>query len=187
MSARLIAKFELQRREEVLEQEAEVFQCQHIPIRRIYMWFTLYAVIILGAGVWLAYLGEAIAEQTGLGDSFIGALLLTATTSLPEVVTSLAAIRLNAVDLAVSNVFGSNLFNLGILGSFDWVYFKGNLFAVVSEVHLITTFIAMIMTSVAIVELIYRAAVKRSQRYVTWDGVTLLGLHIFGMYMIYQN
>ena len=187
VSARLIAKFELQRREEVLEQEAEAFQYQHIPIQRAYVRFGLCALVIVGAGAWLAYLGEAIAEQTGLGDSFIGALLLAATTSLPEVVTSLEAIRLNAVDLAVSNIFGSNLLNLGILGSFDWIYFKGNLFAAVSEVHLMTAIIAMIMTSVAIVGLIYRAAVRRSQRYVTWDGVTLIGLYIFGMYMIYQN
>ena len=45
----------------------------------------------------------------------------------------------------------------------------------------------MIMTSVAIVGLVYRAAVRGSQRYVTWDGITLIALYIFGMYMVYQN
>ena len=187
LSARLIARFEVQRRTEVLEQEAEVFQYQHIPVRRAYVRFTICAIAIVGSGVWLAAIGEAVAEVTGLSQSFIGALLLAATTSLPEVVTSLAAVRLNAVDLAVSNVFGSNLFNLGILGSFDLFYRQGNLWANVSQVHIHTAIIAMIMTSVAIVGLVYRAAVRRSQRYVTWDGITLIILYVFGMYMVYRN
>ncbi len=48
-------------------------------------------------GVWLASLGDRIASVTGLGESFISTLLLAATTSLPEAVAGLAAIRLNAL------------------------------------------------------------------------------------------
>ena len=186
LGAKLIARFEIRRRTEVLEQEAEVFQYQHIPVRKAYFRFTVCAIAIVFAGVWLAAIGEAVAEVTGLSQSFIGALLLAAATSLPEVVTSIAAVRLNAVDLAVSNVFGSNLFNIGILGSFDLFYW-GDLWAKVSQVHIHTAITAMIMTSVAIVGLVYRAAVRESQRYVTWDGITLIALYIFGMYMVYQN
>ena len=125
LSARLIARFEIQRRTEVLEQEAEVYQYQHIPVRKAYVRFTICAIAIVSSGVWLAAIGEQVAEVTGLSQSFIGALLLAAATSLPEVVTAVAAVRLNAVDLAVSNVFGSNLFNLGIPRKFRSILLAG--------------------------------------------------------------
>ncbi|PZD73809.1 hypothetical protein C1752_01794 [Acaryochloris thomasi RCC1774] len=187
LSGRMIAQCEVERRTEVLEQEAEIFQYQHIRLRQAYVRFVVMSIGIVLTGIWLAGICDRIAEVTGLGESFVGALLLAATTSLPEVVTSISAIRLNAVDLAVSNVFGSNVFNLGILGLFDLAYWKGDLLATISPIHLNTALVAMIMTSVAIVGLVYRAAVKESQRYVTWDGVTLIVLYLFGMYMVYNN
>lgn len=124
--------------------------------------------------------------MTGLEESFIGALLLAATTSLPEAVAGIAAIRLNALDLAVSNVFGSNIFNLAILGIYDLVYFQGNLWADISQVHIFTAVVAMIMTSVAVVALIYRAA-RPANIYITWDGMALIALYVGGMYVIYRG
>ena len=141
--------------------------------------------MIVASGIWLAAICDQVSEVTGLGDSFIGALLLAATTSLPEVATSLAAIRLNAVDLAVSNVFGSNLFNLGIMGLLDAVYWQGDLLAQVSPINIHTAIVAMIMTSIAIIGLVYRAAVRGTQGYITWDAICLVSLYILGMYMIY--
>ncbi len=125
LSMRMLAQFERRRRVEVLQQEAEVFQYQHIKPQQAYLRFILLSIAIVVLGVWLASLGDRIAAVTGLGESFIGALLLAATTSLPEAVAGLAAIRLNALDLAVSNLFGSNIFNLAILGIYDIVLVLG--------------------------------------------------------------
>ncbi len=186
ISARIIAQFELRRRAEVLEQEVEVFQYEHISRRQSYIIFALLALAIVVLGVWLAALGDRIATVTGLGQSFIGALLLAATTSLPEVVAGVAAVRLNAVDLAVSNVFGSNIFNMGILSIYDLTYLQGDLWSNVSSVHIFTAIVAMMMTSVAIVGLIYRAA-RPSRIYITWDGMALILLYIGGMYVIYRS
>ncbi|MFO5490969.1 MAG: sodium:calcium antiporter, partial [Cuspidothrix sp.] len=133
-----------------------------------------------------AFLGDRVAEVTGLGQSFIGAILLATATSLPEVVASLAAVRLNAVDLAVSNVFGSNITNLAILGVYDLVYLQGNLWLNISQIHIFTAIVAMIMTSVAINGLIYHA-VSGSRMYITWDGLTLVALYVGGMYVIYRD
>ena len=186
LSVRMLAQFERRRRAEVLLQEAEVFQYQHIKPQQAYLRFILLSIAIVVLGVWLASLGDRIAAVTGLGESFIGALLLAATTSLPEAVAGLAAIRLNALDLAVSNVFGSNIFNLAILGIYDLVYFQGNFWANISEVHIVTAVVAMIMTSVAIVGLIYRAA-RPTNIYITWDGMALIVLYVGGMYVIYRG
>jgi cation:H+ antiporter len=186
ISVRIIARFELRRRVEVLEQEAEVFQYEHIKPRQAYLTFALLSVAIVVLGVWLASLGDRVAAVTGLGQSFVGALLLAATTSLPEAVACIAAIRLNAVDLAVSNVFGSNICNLAILGVYDLVYFRGDLWSNVSQVHIFTAVVAMVMTSVAIIGLIYRAARPR-RLYITWDGLALIALYVGGMYIIYRS
>ncbi|NWF62617.1 MAG: sodium:calcium antiporter [Fischerella sp.] len=185
-STRIIAQFERRRRAEVLEVEAEVFQYEHIKRQQAYLMFGLLSAAIVVLGVWLAFLGDRVAAVTGLGESFIGALLLAATTSLPEVVAGLAAIRLNAVDLAVSNIFGSNIFNMAILGVYDIAYFRGDLWSHISSVHIFTAIVALIMTSVAIVGLIYRA-VRPSRLYISWDGLSLIALYIGGMYIIYRS
>ncbi|WP_414528981.1 sodium:calcium antiporter [Nodularia chucula] len=186
VSARIMTQFETRRRAAILEVEPEAAQYQHIKPARAYLNFTLLSIITVLLGVWLAFLGDQVSAATGLGQSFVGALLLAAATSLPEVVVSLEAIRMNAVEMAVSNIFGSNLWNLAILGIYDVVYIKGNLWLEISDVHLFTAIIAMIMTSVAIVGLIYHA-VSRSQIYVTWDGLTLIALYLGAMYIIYRS
>ncbi|WP_254449478.1 sodium:calcium antiporter [Anabaena sp. UHCC 0253] len=186
LSARMIAKFEIKRRAQVLEEEIEAFQYRHITSKQAYLKFIFLSVMIVILGIWLAYLGDQVAAVTGLGESFIGAILLATATSLPEVVASLAAVRLNAVDLAVSNVFGSNITNLAILGFYDFVYLQGSLWLNISQIHIFTTILAMIMTSVAITGLIYHA-VSGSRMYITWDGLTLIALYVSGMYVIYRN
>jgi cation:H+ antiporter len=183
LSVRILAQFEQKRRTEVLQQEAEVFQYQHIKPHQAYLRFILLSVAIVVLGVWLASLGDRIASVTGLGESFIGALLLAATTSLPEAVAGLAAIRLNALDLAVSNLFGSNIFNIALLGICDLVY-PGNLWANISGVHIFTAVVARVMTSVAVFRLIYRAACP-TRIYINWDGLALIAFYICGMYVIY--
>ncbi|MEC4883505.1 MAG: sodium:calcium antiporter [Scytonema sp. PMC 1070.18] len=185
-STRIIAQFEMRRRADVLEQEAEVFQYEHIKPKQAYSTFALLSAAIVILGIWLAWLGDRVAIVTGLGQSFIGALLLAATTSLPEIVAGVAAIQFNAVDLAVSNVFGSNIFNMAILGVYDLVYFRGNLWAKVSTVNIFSAVIAMMMTSIAIIGLIYRAA-RPSRLYITWDGFALIILYLGGMYVIYRS
>ncbi|WOB45277.1 sodium:calcium antiporter [Thermoleptolyngbya oregonensis NK1-22] len=187
VSARLIAQFELRRRTQLREEEAETLQYGHISQRRAYSTFGLLAIAIVALGIWLAALGDRVAVVTGLGESFVGALLLAAATSLPEVVSSLTAIRLNAADLAVSNIFGSNLFNLAILGIYDVAYLRGSLFSEINHpIHAFTTVIAIMMTAIALVGLIYRAS-KRSRLHLTWDGVAILLLYVGGMYAIYRG
>ena len=187
VGAVLIAQFELRRRAEVLEQESELYEYDDISAARAYLTFAGLAIAIVLLGLWLAAIGDRIAAVTGLGQSFVGALLLAGATSLPEVVTSIAAIRLKAVDLAVSNIFGSNLFNMAILGVYDIAYVQGSLFQTVNAyVHTFSAVVAIIMTAIALVGLIYRAT-RRSSFYLTWDVLALIAFYLLGMYVIYRN
>jgi cation:H+ antiporter len=77
---------------------------------------------ILGAGFLLAQTAASLAEQTGLGSNFVGAVLLAFATSLPEVSTVLSAVRLKRYEMAISDVFGTNLFNVTIIVALDLLH-----------------------------------------------------------------
>ncbi|MCK7514287.1 MAG: hypothetical protein MZV70_66565 [Desulfobacterales bacterium] len=78
-------------------------------------------------------MAERIAEMTGLGQTFVGNIFVAIATSLPELTVSIAALRIGAVDMAVGNIFGSNLFNMLILAVQDIFYFKGPILSHVSS------------------------------------------------------
>jgi cation:H+ antiporter len=89
-------------------------------------WMTIaVAAAILLGGYVLASTGHALAEQTGLGVSFFGAIFLGFATSLPEVSTVIAAVRLRRYEMAISDVFGTNLFNVTIIFLVDALHRGG--------------------------------------------------------------
>ena len=63
----------------------------------------------------LAQSADEIALQTGLGRTFVGSIFLALVTSLPEMVVSLSALKMGAFDLAIGNIFGSNMTNMFIV------------------------------------------------------------------------
>jgi cation:H+ antiporter len=88
----------------------------------IWLQFVTTALLIVLAGVRLARFGDVLGEKSGLGRSWIGVVLLAATTSLPELFTGFGATVLAALpDIAVGDVLGSCMFNLLILSFMDAV------------------------------------------------------------------
>lgn len=81
-----------------------------------------FAVVIFASGFALSMTGDALAEQTGLGTSFVGFLLVGMSTSLPELSTITAAIRLKRYEMAIGDILGSNVFNLLLIFLTDVVY-----------------------------------------------------------------
>ena len=136
--------FHFERRQPSLR-EAGVDQGEE-PLRRMYLYFGISAAFIIGAGIWLAAIGDEIALVTSWGHSFVGSLLLAFVTTLPEITVSFAAMRIGAIDLAVANIIGSNLFNLTIMPITDIIYVKGPILAEVSGGHLITAVAVVVMT-----------------------------------------
>ncbi|MGB9751865.1 sodium:calcium antiporter [Roseiflexus castenholzii] len=158
---RIVAEF-------VAEMATET-EARHPSPARVYGLFTLNAVLIVGAALYLPGLAETLAETTGLGQTFFGTIFVALSTSLPEVVVSIAALRIGAIDMAVGNIFGSNLFNIGILALDDLFYTPGPLLAAIEPSHIIAVLAAMIMTAIAIVGLTYRSDSKRL--FIAWDAL----------------
>jgi cation:H+ antiporter len=69
------------------------------------------AGLILG-GHWIVQGAVHIATQMGYSETFIGLTVVSIGTSLPELATSVAAVRKGNTDLAIGNVIGSNIFNI---------------------------------------------------------------------------
>ena len=184
VGARLIALFEQRRLAEVLEQEAEVRHYDQISLARAYGAFILSAAAVVGLGIWLASVGDRLSAETGLSRSLVGSLFVAVSTSLPEVATSLAAVRLGAIDLAISNALGSNLFNVMLLAVFDLADGRSNFWAAVSSANALSAVIAIMMTGVVVVSLIYRASPRTPYR-ITWDGFALMLMYLGAMLALY--
>jgi len=147
--------------------------------RRVYLYFAISAAFIIGAGIWLATIGDEIALVTGWGQSFVGSLLLAFTTSLPEITVSFAAMRIGATDMAIANMIGSNLFNMTVIPIDDLLYLKSPVLAAVSENNLITAFAVMLMTTIFIAGLYFKP--RRFLR-LSWWNSTVIVLFLLGAY-----
>jgi cation:H+ antiporter len=167
VSMRVIFKHEQHRRARETQQVAEALQYGETPLRSVLIGYSVAAAIVVGTALWLPHLGAELARQTGLGQAFVGSLFVAITTSLPEIVVSLAAVRIGAVDLGVGNVLGSNLFNLLILGFDDVFYRHGPILADASRGHSVSIVAIVIMNALFLIGLTYRVMTKRFV--VAWD------------------
>lgn len=92
-----------------------------------------------------------IAELTGLGTTFIGTTLVALVTSLPELVTTFAAIKLGASDMAIGNLFGSNMFNMFAVGLTDLFFTNGRFLAAIDPSFLLIGMVGLIMTGIGLI------------------------------------
>ena len=144
------------------------------------------AAAVIIAGILLALSANRLAEEANLTDSFVGVLLVAAATSMPELGTTLAAVRLRAFDLAAGNLLGSNLFNMLILVIDDIAYVEGPLLASASDILAAPAVVAMMMTAVVVAALNY---VKRTKPHPVdiWAGVSLAALYMFNAWLLFDG
>ncbi|MCO4846759.1 MAG: hypothetical protein KC448_02165 [Yoonia sp.] len=117
-------------------------------------------VAILVFGVFLVVLAQRIADQSGLGNSFIGVTLLAAATSLPELTTSITAARIGAYTMAISNIFGSNLIMLVLIFPADILFRGGPILQNTSPTVGLALSFGIAVTAIYLVGLIVRRKPK---------------------------
>ena len=171
------------------EQEIETapMRYRNISSRRAYLGFAVSALVIIGAGTWLAYIGDEIACGTGWDETFVGSLFLAVTTSLPELVVCIAALRIGAVDMAIADVLGSNMFNMGI-GIFCYDIFSrsSSIFSMVSQSNVFTACTVILMTLIIVVGLISRPRRITPLR-ISWHSVALIIFYLGGAYALFTE
>jgi cation:H+ antiporter len=140
------------------------------------------ATVIFLVGPHLAETAGEIAERSGLGSSFVGTTFVALSTSLPELVASITALRMGALDLVIGNIFGSNAFNMLLFLPLDLI-FPGTLFAVASSVHVITVLTVVLATSVVIMGQLYE---QESRRRLLEPDAWLVILFVLGaLYLVF--
>jgi len=146
------------------------------PLRATVLRFTIAAVVVLVAAPLVATSAGGIAETTGLSETFVGALLLAATTSLPELVASVAAVRIAAYDLAVGNLFGSNAFNMIALFAADAADRSGPILAGVSTGQAVAGVGAILLMALALAAVVHgeRTRIQRLEP----DAVLVLATYV---------
>jgi cation:H+ antiporter len=156
-----------------------------MTLGKVLLFYSGAAAVLVAAASVLPGVAVRLSNITGLGQTFVGSLFVAVSTSLPEVVVSMSAMRIGALDMAVANLFGSNLFNVAIVGIDDLLYTEGPLLAKVSGTHLIAVTSAMTMTGIAIIGLTYRAARKRFR--LSWDALAIVAVYTLGIVLLARS
>ncbi len=163
---------------------------ENVPsLRRALIGFGLATLVLVAITPTMVRSSIRIAEETGLSTGFVGITLVAIITSLPEVVTSIAAARLGAYEMAAGNLFGSNTFNIFTLGITDFFYTDGRFLEAVSSEMVLAGIIALLLTHTALLGNLFRNVVPRESRWlvVEIDSLLISLGYIVGMILIYDR
>lgn len=144
-------------------------------LSRLWLEFLLFAALLAGAGLVVARTGEVIAGRTGLSETAVGALFTAVSTSLPELVTAIAAVRRGALTLAVGDIIGGNAFDTLFLAVADIAYRDGSIYHAVTQRQSFLIALAILMTGILVLGL-----VRREKR-----GVANIGFESFLILLLY--
>jgi cation:H+ antiporter len=147
--------------------------------------FAASSALLVLAAVKLAEYSDTIALRTGLGRLFIGTLLLAGATSLPEFLTSINSLNRSVPDLAAGNMFGSNMFNIFILGLFDVLYWRRNIIIKVANKHILTGGFAVLLGSLAV--FFVQAHIPLHVGWLGADSFILIIVYLGGVYLLQRH
>jgi cation:H+ antiporter len=147
--------------------------------------FAAAAAVLLLVAPSFAHSAADLAESTGVGQTVFGTLVVGLATSLPEIVTCIAALRMGAPDLAVGNLFGSNLFNTVMFVPMELAHPGASLFAVASPEHGLTALLAIILMALGSASVAFRA--ERRVAMAEPGAVLMLVTYVAGVLLLVQR
>lgn len=154
-------------------------------LTKIWFVFIVSAVLVIAAGWILTKSAEVLASEWGLNESFVGALIIAVITSLPELVTSIAAVKRGALNLAVGGILGGNVFDTLFAGAADIAYRDGSIYHSAGDAEIMILSLSIIMTSVLILGLLRRE--KKGFANIGFESAIVLSLYIVGAVLIFLS
>lgn len=158
-------------------------EAEQWSLKRLVLLIAFAAAGILVAGVTLAQTGSALAEQSGLGLSFFGAVFLAVTTSLPEVSMTIALARRRQYEMAISGIFGTNVFNVTIIVLVDALHPGGPILPEVGRPASVGALLGIVLTSIFLIGLIERR--DRVFLRMGYDSIAVLLTYVAGLVVLY--
>jgi cation:H+ antiporter len=134
-------------------------------------------MLVMGCAGWvISNVGGQLTDRLGLSASLVGALMTAVVTSLSELVTTLAAVRRGALQLAVGGIIGGNTFDTLFLTISDIGYLDGSIYHAIERSDLFWLAVAMVMTGVLMLGLLYRE--KQGPAGIGRESVLLLSIYL---------
>lgn len=148
----------------------------------IHLWgsFLLLALVVAITGFIVARAGISIVAQTELSETLVGGLMTSVVTSLPELVTVIAAVRVGALTLAVGDIIGGNTFDVLFIAAADVAFAQGSIYHAVTDATIFVLALTVLLTSVLAAGLIYRERTG-----VGFEGLAILAIYATGFTVIY--
>jgi cation:H+ antiporter len=184
VAMRAVYSYERRTLSEFVEASAERYP--DVTLRSAVKGYAQAALAVVLAGSWLPFVAKDISDMMGWGQSLVGTLLVAAVTSAPEAAVTIAALRIGALDMAIANLLGSNLFDIIILAVDDVFYTNGPLLAHVEASHALTAFTAVMMSALVIVGLVFRPQ-GRVVLGLTWISLGLFLMYILNTWILFQH
>lgn len=153
------------------------------PQLTMWLQFATLAVIIAIAGYSVGEAGVSISVHTGLSESLVGSLLTAICNSLPELVTTVAAVRQGALTLAVGGVIGGNSFDVLLLAFSDLAYRQGSIYHALAGQQVFVVALTILMTGVLLLGLLRRE--KHGIGNIGFESVLVLILYLSGFSLLF--
>lgn len=155
--------------------EAEVTGHPEASLPWLFGSFGIYALILGITGIAVSESAIAIAARTGLSESLMGGIFTSVCTSLPELVTTLIAVRQGALNLAVGDIIGGNSFDVLFLAGSDIFYRPGSIYHMINSSHILIISMSVLMTGVLLLGMLRRE--KEGPARIGFESVIMLGLY----------
>ncbi|MAA74577.1 MAG: cation transporter [Salinisphaeraceae bacterium] len=144
---------------------------------RVWGAFALYGGIVAVAGYTVAESGIALSQRTGLSETVVGGLFTAIATSLPELVTSIAAVRRGALTLAVGGIIGGNSFDVLFVAFSDVAYRPGSIYHAINEQQIFVIALSLLLNGILLLGLL-----RRERR-----GIANIGFESFLVLLLYAG
>lgn len=157
---------------------------EHWPLRKLVAAAAVAAAVILVGGLGLSISADAIASRTGIAAGMVGFVLVGLATSLPEISSITAAIRLRQYDMAVGDIFGTNLFNFSLIFLADLIYPGAPVLELSGTFEAVGAILAVILTGIFLVGLLQRRASTLLR--LGYDSALAMAVYVAGVAALTQ-
>ena len=142
------------------------------------LWLSFFSMgLITGLAGWvLMESAKGIADYSELSETIVGGLLTALATSTPELVTTIAAIRIGALTLAVSNIFGTNAFNMLVVAAADIGYTQGSIYHDMAPIQMSWGLVSILMSAILLMGMVRRETYGIGR--IGFESASILGIYI---------
>jgi cation:H+ antiporter len=176
--------FAIRERQAAADVEEHVAIGANISLLTAQIGFLAAAAAILAAGPLLAGSADRLADRTGAGETFFGAVAVALVTCLPELSVSISALRIGAFNLAVANLMGSNATNMALILPLDLAYDGPPILEQADAGILAAAGAAIVLTSIGTTAIVLKA--ERSRLPVDLAAVLMLVVYMVGVWAVHS-